>query len=116
MTAFGNCGLGVEAADGFNYGGDFVVAGGRVDGEREDFLGGLFARGEVAGFVAEMLEGGLLVKAERVVDFAADLVRGEVRAEVIATGGADDVLVEDVLGARVRVRECDGGCEAVGGE
>ena len=33
-----------------------------------------FAVGEVAGFVAEVREGLLLVERERVVDFAADVV------------------------------------------
>jgi len=72
-----------------------------VDGESEDFGGGAFGFGEVAGFVAEGREGGLLVEAEGVVDLGADVVGGEVGAELVAAVGADDVLVEDVLGAGV---------------
>ncbi len=46
-----------------------------------------------------------------VVDLSADAVGGEVGAEVVAAGGADDVLVEDVGGAGVGVGQDD----AVGG-
>ena len=53
--------------------------------------------GEVSLFVAEMGEAGLQVEGQRVVDLAADLAVGEVLAEGIAAGGADDVLVEDVV-------------------
>ncbi len=74
-------------------------------------MGGLFGLGEVSGFVAEVGEAGLQVERQGVVDFAADVVVGEVLAEVVAAGGADDVLVEDVSGAGVGVGEDD----AVGG-
>jgi len=82
-----------------------------VDREGEDFGGGALGVGEVAGLVAERLEGGLQVERDGVVDLAANLAGGEVVAESVAAGGADDVLVEDVGGARVGVGED----EAVGG-
>ncbi len=63
--------------------------------------------GEVSFFVAEMGEAGLQVEGQRVVDLAADLAVGEVLAEGIAAGGADDVLVEDVAGALVGDGEDD---------
>jgi len=46
------CSLGVEAADGFYYGGDFVGAEFGVDGEGEYFGGRALGVGEVSGFVA----------------------------------------------------------------
>ena len=63
--------------------------------------------GEVAFFVAEVGEAGLQVKRDGVVDLAADLAVGEVLAEGVAAGGADDVLVEDVGGAGVGEGEDD---------
>ena len=101
-----NC-LRVEAADGFDDGLLFVVAEFGVDGEREDFGGGALGLGEVARAVAEVAESVLLVETERVVNLAADVFVGEVGAEVVAARGADDVLVEDVLGAGMRVGEND---------
>ena len=45
-------------------------------------MGGGFADGEVALFVAEGGQAGLEMKREWVVDFAADFLIGEVLAEV----------------------------------
>ncbi len=104
-----------EAADGVDDGLLFVVAEFGVDGEGEDFGGGALGFGEVAGAVAKVAESVLLVQAERVVDLAADVLAGEVGAEFVAAGGADDVLVEDVLGAWVRVREHDAVGDGFGG-
>ena len=95
------CGLCVEGADGLDYGLLLVFAEFGVEGEGEDLGGGGFGVGEVAGLVAEGFEGGLEVEGKGVVDFAADVVAGEVFAECIAAGGSDDVLVEDVAGAGV---------------
>ena len=78
--------LGVEAADGFYYRGDFVFAELGVDGQGEDFLGGAFGYGEVAGFVAQGFEAFLQVERERVVDFGADFVGGQMGAQVVAAG------------------------------
>ncbi len=64
-------------------------------------MGGGFADGKVALFVAEAGEAGLEMERERVVDLAADLLVGEVLAEGVAAWGADDVLVEDVASAWV---------------
>ena len=64
-------------------------------------MGGGFADGEVALFVAEGGEAGLEVQREWVVDLAADLLVGEILAECVAAWGTDDVLVEDVAGAWV---------------
>ena len=116
-----SCQSGVKLPDGFDDGVLLVFAELGVDGEGEDFGGGAFGVGEVAGFVAEGARGFLQVERQRVVDFGADFVGGEEGAEVVAAGGADDVLVEDVLGAGVGVGEDDavgGGCagEAGGGE
>ena len=94
-------GSGVEVGYGGYYGLLFVFAEFGVDGEGEDFLGGSFGDGEVAGLVAEVGEGLLLVEGEGVVDLGADAVGGEVGAEVVAARGADDVLVEDMGGAGV---------------
>ena len=88
--------LGVEGADGVDDGLLLVVAEFGVDGQGEDFGGGAFGVGEVAGFVAEVFERGLQVERNGVVDFAADLLGGEVVAQSVAARGADDVLVEDV--------------------
>ena len=41
------------------------------------------------------------MEGDRVVDLAADLALCEILAELVATGGADDVLVEDMTCARV---------------
>ena len=53
------------------------------------------------------------------VNLAADLLRGEVVAQGVAAWRADDVLVEDVRGARVGVWEnysiLSGDCVAGGG-
>ncbi len=98
---------GVEGADGVDDGLLFVVAEFGVDGEGEDFGGGAFGVGEVAGFVAEVFEGGLQVEGDGVVDLAADVAGGEVGAEGVAARGADDVLVEDGCGARVGVGQDD---------
>ncbi len=106
--------FGIKSADGFDYGVLFVFAEFGVEGEGEDFGGGAFGVGEVAGAVAEGGESGLLVEAEGVVDFGADALRGEVGAEVVAAGSADDVLVEDVLGAGMGVGQDDAGCDGVG--
>ena len=77
-------------------------------------MGGGFADGEVALLVAEGGEAGLEMEREGVVDLAADFLVGEVLAECVAAGGADDVLVEDVAGAWVGDGEddafVDGGC------
>ena len=60
------------------------------------------------------------MEGEGVVDLAADPAVGEVLAEGVAAGGADDVLVEDVGGAGVgdRAGRClprGGGCGEAGG-
>jgi hypothetical protein len=73
--------------------------------------GGALADGEVAEFVAEGGEGLLQVEGLGVVDFGADAVGGEVVAECVAAGGADDVLMEDVVGAGIG----EGDDDAVGG-
>lgn len=64
-------------------------------------MGSGFADGEVALLVAETGQAGLQVQRHGVVDLAADLAVGEVLAEFVAARGADDVLVEDVAGARI---------------
>ena len=92
---------GVEAADSVDHGLLFVVAEFGVDGQGEDFGGGALGVGEVAGLVAEVFEGRLQVEWDGVVDFAADAMGGQVVAEAVAARRADDVLVEDVGGARV---------------
>jgi hypothetical protein len=85
----------------------FVVAQFGVEGKGEDFGGGAFGVGEVAGFVAEVFERGLQVDGDGVVDLAADLLRGEVGAQSVAARGSDDVLVEDRRCARVGVGQND---------
>ncbi len=50
----------------------------RVDGKGQDLGGGQLADGEVSCAVTELPEGCLLVEGERVVDFAADAVVGQV--------------------------------------
>ena len=102
---------GVEGADGFYDGLLFVLAEFGVDGEGEDFVGGLLGDGEGSGDVAEGTEGFLKVEREGVVDLGGDGVGGEEGTEVVAARNADDVLVEDGLGVRVDVGED----EAVGG-
>ncbi len=87
----------------------FVFAEFGVEGQGEDLGGGAFGFGKVSGVIAEGCEGGLLVEAEGIVDFGADRFGGEVGSEVVAAGGADDVLVEDVLGAGVGVGQDDAG-------
>jgi len=61
---------------------------------------GSFADGEVAAFVAKACEAALQVQRERVVDLGTDLTVGEVLAELVAAGSADDVLVEDMSSVR----------------
>ena len=100
-------GSGVEGADGFDDGLLFVVAEFGVDGQGEDFGGGAFGVGEVAGLVAEVFERGLQMEGDGVVDFAADAMGGEVVAQCVAARGADDVLVEDVGGAGIGVGKDD---------
>ncbi len=97
----------VEAADGFDYGFCFVFAEFGIDRQGQDFVGGLFSDGEVALLVPEGLQALLQVEREWVIDFAADFVFGEVGAKGVAVGGADDVLVEDMFGARVGIGEND---------
>ena len=92
---------GIEGCDGVYDGLLFVFAKLWVHGECEDLVSGGFADGEVALFVAEDGQAGLKMQREGVVDFAADLPVGEVLAECVAAWGADDVLMEDVAGARV---------------
>jgi len=92
---------GVEGGDGVDYGLLLVFAEFGVHREREDFVGGGFADGEVALLVPEAGEAGLEMEWEGVVDLAADFLVGEVLAECVAAWSADDVLVEDVAGARV---------------
>ena len=98
---------GVKGADGFDDGLLLVVAEFGVDGQGEDFGGGALGVGEVAGLVAQVFERGLQMERDGVVDFAADAMRGEVVAQSVAARGADDVLVEDVGGARVGVGKDD---------
>ena len=90
-----------RSADGVDDGLLLVVAELGVDGQGEDFGGGLFGVGEVAGFVAEVFERGLQVERDGIVDLAADAQGSEMVAELVAAWRADDVLVEDVGGARI---------------
>ncbi len=96
-------GLGVEGADGGDDGLLLVVAEFGVEGEREDFGGGAFGFGEVAGVVPEEAKRGLQMQRQGVVDLGADALGGEVGAEFVSSRGADDVLVKDVLGAGMSV-------------
>src|SRR5581483_10962715 len=73
----------------------------------EDFAGGTFGFGEIAFGIAEVLQGRLQVKGDRVVDFGADVSRGEELAEGIAARAADDVLVPDVVSAWHFLRKDD---------
>ena len=79
-------------------------------------MGGGFAHGEVALLVAEVSQAGLQVQGDRVVDLAADFLFGQVVAEFVAAGSADDVLMKDVSGARVGDGENDSFLYSVGGE
>ena len=65
--------------------------------EREGFVGGAFGFGKIAFAVAEIAEAFLQVQRERVVNFRADSRGGEVRAESVASRGADDELIVDVM-------------------
>ena|ERR1700761_4071626 len=64
-------------------------------------MGSGFADGEVALLVAEVSEAGLQVQGDRVVDLAADFLFGQVVAEFVTAGSADDVLMKYVSGTRV---------------
>jgi hypothetical protein len=94
-------------ADGGDYGLLLVVAEFGIEGQGEDFGGGKFGVGEVSGLVAEVAEGRLQVDGDGVVNFAADLLGGEVGAQDVAARDSDDVLVEDGRGARIGVGEND---------
>ena len=71
-------------------------------------MGGYFCVGEVALFVAEVLEAGLQVEGDGVVDVVAYVVSGEVFAELVAgfpgiffVGEGEGVLVVDVAASFV---------------
>ena len=83
----------------------FVFAEFGVEGKGEDLGGGALGLGEVSGTVAEEGKRGLEVEGERIVDFGSDARCGKSGAELVAAGSADDVLMEDVLRARVGVGE-----------
>ena len=86
--------------DGVGDGAQLFDAELRVEGEREDFVGEPFGRGErvLTAAAEERLE----VEWRGVVDEGLDAARGEVCAQAFAFGVADDVEVEDV---RVGLRD-----------
>lgn len=78
-----------------------------VDGERENFGGGLFGVGEVAGLVAEGGEALLQVEGDWVVDRAADFAFGEIVAEGVAA-------VVEVRNPDSKAILASSGCEVAG--
>ncbi len=82
----------------------------RIEGQGENLGSSALAFREVSGTVAEVEESLLLMEAKRVINLGADAVGGEVCAEFVSARSAEDVLMEDVLGAGMGV----GKHEAVG--
>ena len=88
---------------------DFVVAEVRVEREREDLGGGALCGGE-RGVWLSVREEWLLVEQVGVVNERLDAAVGEVSAEAVAVGVADDVEVVDVRKrAAVRIVDILGG-------
>lgn len=79
-------------------------------------MSGGFTGREVSLLVAEVSQAGLQMQGNRVVDLAADLLFGQVVAELVAAGSADNVLMKHVSGARVGDGEDDSFLYSVGGE
>ena len=88
--------ISVESLDCSDDAGLFVWPDLRVDGQCEHLSGGGFADREVASFIPQMSESGLLMERQGIVDFAADLVIAEILPELITARRANDVLVEDM--------------------
>ena len=64
-------------------------------------MSGGFAQRKVALFVAEARQTRLQVQRQRVVNLAADLTVGEVLPQSVPPRRANDVLMEDMAGARI---------------
>ena len=78
-----------------------VFAQFRVDGQRKNLAGRLFADRKVALFIPQTLEASLLMERKRVVDLAADLALCKKRAQLVPTRSANYILVEDRRSSRV---------------
>lgn len=92
----------IKGADSFDHRLLFIVAEFREDRQRQNFSRGALRFREVSGPITEERQRILLVEAERVVDLRANVMGGKISAQIVAAWSADNVLVEDVSGARIR--------------
>lgn len=85
--------------DSINHGLLLVFTEFGEDGQRQHFAGSALGFRKAAFDIAKRFQGLLQVERDGVVDFRADLASGEEFAKLVAAGGADDVLMPDVLAA-----------------
>ena len=81
-----------------------VVAQLREDGESQHLSGGAFALRKIAFAVAQGSQRFLLMEREGIVDLRSDTLLGEPCPQLVPACDANDVLVVDVMGARVGPR------------
>src|ERR1700744_4436825 len=79
----------------------FVLAQLREDGEGEHLAGGALALRKFALAIAKEGQGFLLMKRERIVDLRPDAALCKPCAQLVPARNPDDVLMEDMMGARV---------------
>ena len=74
----------------------------RIHGDLQDLDAHPMSDDQVKDCIKRCLsEAGLEVERERVVNLAVDMKGSQVGPEFVAAGGAEDVLVEDMVGAGV---------------
>src|ERR1700683_4091914 len=100
--------LTIEVGDAFDYAVLLVFSEFGKHGQGQHFFCGALGFGEVTFAVSEINEARLQVQRDRIVNLRSNLARGEELAQFLPAVGADDILMENMMSGRRRMRQMDG--------